>query len=102
MLGEAAAAGMPHNVALLDAQLAGGGGLAPARAINAEPRLAQTRLVLLTVEHVERLQPIVRVETRETPAGPIPDLQRSAEQADCSAGRWPSFSGSSRTRPAST
>jgi two-component system, cell cycle response regulator len=35
------------------------------------------------VEHVERLQHIVRVETRETPAGPALDLQRSAEQAEC-------------------
>jgi two-component system cell cycle response regulator len=35
------------------------------------------------VEHVERLQHIVRVETQETPAGPILDLQRSAEQAEC-------------------
>ncbi len=35
------------------------------------------------VEHVERLQHIVRVEMRETPAGPILDLQRSAEQAEC-------------------
>jgi two-component system, cell cycle response regulator len=34
------------------------------------------------VEHVERLQHIVRVETQETPAGPILDLQRSAEQAE--------------------
>ena len=35
------------------------------------------------VEHVERLQHIVRVETQETPAGPILDLRRSAEQAEC-------------------
>jgi signal transduction histidine kinase/DNA-binding response OmpR family regulator/HPt (histidine-containing phosphotransfer) domain-containing protein len=47
-LTEAAAAGNPYDVALLDAQLAGGGGLALARAIKADSRLAATRLVLLT------------------------------------------------------
>jgi DNA-binding response OmpR family regulator len=34
------------------------------------------------VEHVEQLQHIVRVETQDTPAGPILDLQRSAQPAD--------------------
>jgi len=48
LLREAADAGAPYDVALLDAQLPDGGGRALARAIKADPRLAATQLVLLT------------------------------------------------------
>jgi signal transduction histidine kinase/CheY-like chemotaxis protein len=48
LLRQAAERGRPYDVALLDAQLPGAGGLALARVIKAEPDIAATRIVLVT------------------------------------------------------